>query len=488
MQGKKYVMLSPFMTSSAKASPYSRTSTYGIDEASVCSSWLVRSWPLFRRLVPIVAGICFLAWCFVALRADFAWDDAEPEILDQAWHLARGQSIYHGIETPPFAFSIYPPVYTGLVALPMKFFGLSFFPAKLLSLIAGLSIGFAFMQLRREWSKTGTLWVACLLFLIPAFVYNLLRSHVQMLAVAFSIWSLVFFLRNRKIETLLVSPLLAVLALYTKQTEIALPLAMMAYLAFKNRRWLLAYISVFVVGALIPFLILQTVTQGKFWLDAITLAGLEYRAPMIPLIFLHHAGPILIFLVIACATFRERVKSRSLEPVDCYFGFALVVALVSLGRVGAHSQYVLELIVVTLIYLLQVTDFPAFQRGKALVSIQVLFLLLYAPFFVFFEEGKWDMAANRAAGAVYASMQGHPGPILSQQGSFALFGHGEIYIQLFHFTGMTRAGKWNQAHIVNAIRNQTFAYVITQFRRQSVSITGSKRRFIPISYISRHTL
>ena len=85
-----------------------------------------------------------------------------------------------------------------------------------------------------------------------------------MTAVALSVWSLVFFLRNRWMETVILSPLFAVLAFYTKQTQIALPLAMAVYLVFRNRRWLLPYVSVLCLGGLIPFLWLQRITGGSF--------------------------------------------------------------------------------------------------------------------------------------------------------------------------------------------------------------------------------
>jgi hypothetical protein len=139
---------------------------------------LQHSWPLLRKCAYFIAAGCFFVWCFVALRSDFAWDAAEAELLEQAWHLAPGRCIYQGVETPPYAFSLYRPLYIGLIAFPLKFFGLSFLPAKLVSLIAGVSIGYALMRLGKEWNKTGGFWVASFLFLIPAFLCNLLRSHV----------------------------------------------------------------------------------------------------------------------------------------------------------------------------------------------------------------------------------------------------------------------------------------------------------------------
>jgi hypothetical protein len=301
-----------------------------------------------------------------------------------------------------------------------------------------------------------------------------------MLAVALSIWSLVFFLRNRRLETLFISPLFAILAIYTKQTQIALPLAMAAYLAMRNRRWLLPYLAVLFVGGGIPFLVLQKITDGAFWLDTVQLSSLHYDLRMIPQIFLHHAGPILIFIAIACAALWRKLGNWNLAPMDCYFGSVLAITLISLGRVGAHGQYVLELLVVTLVYLLWMTDLPAVHGRRAFVSLQILILFVYTPFFVFFEEGRWNRAANRAGKEVYAAIASPPGPILSQQGSFALFGRGEIYIQLFHFTELARSGAWNQAHILNAITSKTFPYVITEFSLERTDAAHSNmERFTP---------
>src|SRR5512139_2720956 len=106
-------------------------------------SRLARARPFLCRLVPAAAIICFLAWGYVSVQPDFSWDDADPEVLNQAWRLARGESIYRGIDTPPFTFAAYPPVYFALTALLMKFTGLSFLPARFLSFLAALSIGWA---------------------------------------------------------------------------------------------------------------------------------------------------------------------------------------------------------------------------------------------------------------------------------------------------------------------------------------------------------
>ncbi len=437
---------------------------------------------LLCRWVPAAAIIFFLAWCFVAVRSDFSWDDAEPEILNQAWRLARGENIYHGIEAPPFAYAVYPPFYYALVALLLKITGLSFIPAKLISFLAALSIGWALVRLNREWNKSarGGIWAACFLLLIPAFLYNAARTHVQMMAVAFSIWSLVFFLRNRWKETVIISPLLAVLAFYAKQTQIALPLAMMCYLAFRNRRWLMPYAATLVIAAGIPFLLLQKLTHGYFFFNTVQLARLSYNLFQIPQVFLHHAGPLLIFLGLAVAMAWKRLRSRAWEPVDFYLVCILAITVATLGRIGAHGQYVVELLVVVLLYLMRTMNLPDIQGRDVLICIQILILLLYTPAFIFIEEGSWDIPANEAAQKIYPLLKAQSGPILSQQGSFALFGGGEIYIQLFDFANLSRAGVWNQNLLLREIEKQTFPFVITEFSiEDAASSENVRERFTP---------
>jgi hypothetical protein len=453
-----------------------------VEDLAPSLSRLARTQPLVSRWVPAAAIFCFLAWCYVGVRSDFSWDDSEPEILNQAWRLANGSSIYNGIDTPPFVFASYPPLYFAATALLLKLTGLSYLPAKLLSFLAALSIGWAMVCLSREWnhSKTGGVWAAFFLFLIPAFLYNSARCQVQMAAVAFSIWSLVFFLRNRWKETLIISPLLALLAIYTKQTQIALPLAMIVYLAVRNRRWLLPYVSMLAIGGLLPFLWLQKATDGYFFINTVQLAKLSYDAWQIAPLFLHHAGPLMLFLGFALLMSWRRFTNGQWEAIDCYLACVFIITLITLGRIGAHGQYVLELLVATLLFLLRTNGLPAIRGRATLVSIQVLLLFLYTPAFIFIEEGLWDISANRAAGKIYSLIRSTSGPILSQQNSFSLFSRGEIYIQLFHFTGLSREGLWDQSSLLNEIDKRAFCCVITEFPiEQPIQSDNAVERFTP---------
>lgn len=448
--------------------------------------FLTKAHPRLIRLVPFAALFCVAAWCLVSLHSNFSGDDAEPEILNQAWRLATGKAIYGDIHSPPYILSSYTPLYYAVVAALLSFSGLSFIPAKLLSLAAALFIGAAFMELSRKWrgSRRDGLWTALFLFLVPAFLFNAVRCHPQMTAVAFSLWSFVFFLKNRPYATLFISPVLAVFAIYSKQTQIALPLAMILYLALRNRRWLMPYAAMLALAGLVPFLWLQWATGGAFFLNSVAQNGLTYSAPQIPLILIHHAGPVFLGIGLAFFLSWKKRVSRDWEAIDFYLICVLVVTALSAGRIGAHSQYVVELVVASLLYLVYATGFPFVEVRKPLVSIQILILVVYAPLFVFVEEGVGNITSYRAAKEIFPVIQSGsgqaPGPILSQQASFPLFARGGIYIQLFHFSGLARAGLWDQDHILEPIDDRVFSWVITQFAIENGRLTADDReRFTP---------
>src|SRR5262249_56924164 len=96
------------------------------------------------------------------------------------------------------------------------------------SVLATIALGLALVVLARRWRGDGHdgAWAACLLLLVPAVLYNAARPHPQMLAVALSVWSFALFDSHRPLLADLLSPLLAVLAVYAKPTQITLPAAL----------------------------------------------------------------------------------------------------------------------------------------------------------------------------------------------------------------------------------------------------------------------
>jgi hypothetical protein len=435
-----------------------------------------------RRLLPGFALLTCLLWVPLVLPAHHSWDDADPEILNNAYRLSRGLPLYHGVTSPPWVVNPYTPLYHALLAPALRVTGLSYRPARLLSLLATAALGAALALLGRRWrgrAREG-LWAACFLLIVPAVLYNCARPHPQMLAVALSVWSFTLFESERPLLAGLLSPLLAVLAVYTKQTQIALPLAMGLFLAWKGRRRLPAYFGTVALLGLAPIPFLQAWSQGAFLDCIVSMNLLPYDALEIPAVLIEHAGVLAPFLGLALWRLWPRLRERRLEPIDFYFAVVIILTVPSLGRAGAHGQWVVELLVVAVLFLLR-TGGLSFPQGRVRLGVaQLALVLAYAPAFVLLEEGLWDRASIRAAPEVRAIIESAPGPVISQQGSFSLFTRGEIHVQLFHFAGLTRQGRWDERPLLREVEERQIRWVVTEFAlEEPVVDDDAQERFTP---------
>ncbi len=443
---------------------------------------LLRLRLILCRLVPFAAVFCFLAWCFVFVRPTHSWDDSEPEILNLAWRLALNKPLYGNLDTPPYIHAAYTPLYPGVVALLLRFTGLNYLPAKLVTFLSVLAIGWAMTRLSRLWSGQGTagLWAWCFCLLVPAFLYNAVRAHAQMLAVALSIWSFVFFLRGRFLDIVLWSPVLSILALYTKPVQLAAPLVVGLCLLLRNRRWFLSWAAVIVTAGLLPLVWLQNLTGGLFLHHVVELNNLSYHVTSIPGRFLEHAAVFLPFLGLALVLLWPRLRRKEWEPVDIYLLISFLLTIISFGRIGAHTQYVVELCVVTLLFLLRATGLPSIPGRHLLMTVQLAAVLLYTPLFIAVQKGPFGLASHRAAEKIYPLLQQVPGPILSEQASFALFSGREPFIQLFDFADFARRGAWDEGKLIRELEQRNFAWVITEFPvEQPIRREKDLQRFNP---------
>lgn len=434
------------------------------------------------RLVPVWFAVCFICWGLIYVGPTHSFDDADPEILNQAWRLATGKPIYNPVGEPPYIHNAYTPLYYVAAGSALRLTGLSYLPAAGVTLLASLAAFLTFVEAGRRWKnswKEGA-WIGCLFFLIPAVLYNSVRTHPQMMAVALSLWAFVFASRNRFVWTALLSPLVSALAIYTKHSVAALPLAVGLWLLLRKPRWLPAYLIVLGTSLALPFLWLQKETAGNFWVNAVTYNAIGYSVFQIPLILIHHAGPLFLFTGVAAGVVWNRVREGNWELADFYFIAVALTTVVTCGRTGAHTQYVIEFCAVTLLLLLSTTGILSMPGRNPLAALQILCLLIYTPLYIALENGPFALASRRASASILPLVKNSKGPIISEQGSFALFGSGEIYIQLGHFVNLSRAGMWDRRKIVRDIANRRAEWVITLFDANSANMSeDDQERFTP---------
>ncbi len=443
-----------------------------------------------RRLVPLWALVVVALWAPLVSNAHFSWDDADPEVLNQAWRVACGRPLYHPIDTPPWVLNPYMPLYPVVAGAALRVTGLSYWPARLISLVAFLAVVLALVHLARRCGRGASeaLWSAALLLLVPATLYNFARPHPQMLAVALSLWAFVLFESPRRLAAELLSPLLAVLAVYTKQDQFVMPLALGAWLLWRDRARFLRYAAAVAVLGLAPVPFLQAATGGTFLDSVVSMNFLPYDPAQIAFVLLEHAGIFLGFLGLAVVRLWARARRLEVEPLDACFALLVPVTVASLGRAGAHGQYVVELLVLGVAYLLRHGGLRFGPGREPVACVQLALLLAYAPAFVLLQEGPWDWAALRSAPAVRALLSTEPGPILSQQGSFPLFTRGEIHVQLFHFAALARLGRWDQRPLLREAEEGRLAWVVTESPLEAEPDDDARERFTPElwSALARH--
>ncbi|MEP7274582.1 MAG: hypothetical protein ABI882_24040, partial [Acidobacteriota bacterium] len=176
----------------------------------------------------------------------------------------------------------------------------------------------------------------------------------------------------------------------------------------------------------------------------------------------------------------RRIREGGSEALDFYYVVVALVTLFSCGRLGAHSQYVVEYCVLTLVVLVRAWDGEWLTRARRAISVQLVVLLVYCPLFIFVEEGRFGMKSDTAAERIYPILRSVPGRVLAQQSSFSLFTNGEIPIQLFHFTALARAGLWDMKKLEGEIEARAFAWVVTEFPIESAELTADDlERFTP---------
>lgn len=417
------------------------------------------------KVLPFFTIFCFFGWAYVTVRSNFAWEDADPEILNLAWNMAKGEALYRNITELPYIFNNHTPIYYWLTSLFLKMFGLSYLPSRFISILSAISIIPAFAYLSKEWrgNTRAGIWTACFLLLIPSFLYNVTRTHPQMLCTAFTIWALVFFVRKQFVYSVILSAIFAVLAIYTKQSAIALPIAIGLYLLIHNWKRFIAYSTTILAAGLIPVYFLQKGTNGQFLKNIVGLNFPTYFPGDIAPVMIHHAGPIFLLIGLAMKLCYDRLKAKKWEFVDYYLIVVTLVTLAFCGRIGAHTQYVMEFCSVIFIYLLRVVGFPSLAGRTRLLQYQMLFLMIYAPLYVFVEEGRFGMAANNAAGEVYKILDTKKGDIISQQQSFALFKANRLYVMLGIFGNLARLGSWDQSKLIQNVDQGKVTWVITHF-------------------------
>lgn len=459
-----------------------------------------------------------------ALVYPFQIDVSEGFILQQATALARGQTIYGPIDTPPYLVGNYPPL------LPLVYAALNGPRATLSSLIIGrwlivattllclFCIAAIVHRLTRRWTLA---LLAPLIFLInyEVSLWSLV-VRVDFPALFLTLAGLLFFVSSPRRWNLATSGLLFTAAAYTRQTAILAPAACAIALALHDRRRLAWFIAPAALVGLAALALLQWLTGGEFLRHTVTYNANRMEWPMWLLLMKHEIWFFYRFYILAliaalaggflirspAATTPHETTVRATLGLYALLGAA---SLLSYAKVGAGVNYVLEPLAATLIWLAvslgRLFD-AATPRScpKLAWTIAVAALLLAHSGRLVLRRGELFSSATPipydkiCAGEMAQYLRGVKGELLCEEPFFTLLAGQPVRFDPFIMSQLAKEGTWDQAPFLRMIERQDFARIVTDedlmppqpaYERYTTEMAAAmRRRYRPVATVFRQAV
>lgn len=447
-------------------------------------------------------------------------DNSEAFLVYQGARLAQGQFLYSPIDRFPYLVDNYPPVYPAVIALGFLVGDTNFAWPRLVSLISTCFIALivSLWTLRRTQHRAAAL-LSGLVFLSFYHVFDWgALARVDALGIAFAMFGLYWFDRNRSWK---LSLFFFLLALFTRQTLFAAPLAVLGSLWLVSKRNAVVYLGLLVGIGSTLFVILIGITQGEAWNHLILYNINDYRLhdvwlylrQWLQLYTVWGCVPIVIWLLEHPWSRNGRGSSQSPSPPSSLlfwftlfsFGEAMLC-----GKIGSAPNYWLSFVAAasvgigTVYHSAYILYKHENRSGRSFgFSIPMVFLLAA---FVFQLASSWHWPHTRLvfsytpndrdvdiARLVVRDLRRVDSPVLSDRAGAALLaGHAPVY-EPFINTQLSLQGLWDQTPLLRQIERKEFSRIVLLFDIQQPSF--DRERFTPElieavrqNYILMHTI
>lgn len=417
-------------------------------------------------------------------------DHGEVSVLYETYLLTNGKNLYPDLNAPPYIATIYTPLYYLVTAPLIKVFGVSYLPGRMFSILASFSIALAlFFIVKRITENT---WVSSLTALLP-FVSHFFYSsapvaRVDMLGLMLVFWGLFFALRKETFKALL----LMYLAIMTKQSLVALPLAFFTHqFFFGDKKRAISTGLVFIASGLISVFLLSVLTDGFFMAHTFRQSNVPYS---ITQLFAFKYKLLIMYPVIlslALFTLYDSFRKREIGLLHFFFITGVLTSF-TVGYKGATINHHLEFfLLITLLFGIGLGKLYASLKPNCLsvihflliVQMAMLFHLPNLPdkiqklhFFYHFSPPP-DQVELTTSKKVSNYVRQAEGKVLSlPNGDFCLVNGKEMEIETLFFSERRKLGLWDPSDLINSISKQEYALIITWNRLPEMRLLGKKIR------------
>jgi hypothetical protein len=466
-------------------------------------------WSLFSLL--ILGGATFILGTFHKAYYPFGWDDDEGAVWWEAAHVTNLRVMYHPIQEYPYFVVPYPPVFHAVAHIAAEAVGDYLVGGRLVCVFSALGIALLFALIvfqalpRRIPGRirgSGALVAALLCFRLDSLNRYIPEMGVDLLALFLAFLGIFMFLRAAEQGRAQYAAFACfVLAVFTKQTMIAAPIACLAARALINPRKALRYLAFCVALGLGSLACLAWATQGEILRHlflynaqqpfAITQWILGMQENVIGMTPILAVGALAILAVVRhsfltklrnfVSWLRVGLRTSAYRRTVFVLGMQLLIALVislTYGKAGSGVHYFLEwnLICCALAGMVFAQALAHWNPGKRFAAgSTVVFVLIFlaaltgfpdslrrinSVFRVTSGERLTQDAKYSSSAAVLKILEETPGPVFCENMVLTMKAHKEIPIEPGIQCFLAKRGTWDQSGFVNLISSRQFGVIV----------------------------
>jgi hypothetical protein len=420
--------------------------------------------------VGVLIGVYLLAVALstlVRLQQPNEFLYGESVVLAQVRRLDLGQPLYPPETMLPLSVTAYTPVYYLVVALLQHLTPQDdYLVGRLVSVAAAL--GAALLVLGSVRAVAGGWWgglLAAGLFLTQNLTVSLWApiERVDMLALCLTLAGL--FLSSTGRTTLAGLPL--ALAVLTKQTYVVAIVSVAAQV-WPDRRALASFLGVSVGGALLALGVGQVLSGGwLLWHVVVANANpldFEYFSAMFNSLLQLNAVPVIIAALLLATPSLPRERQWRV-----YFVLSAVAALLTMSKLGASSNYWLELTAATAALIgIQAVRLSREPHGRvpltsaSLAALVLAALLTATPGYAATVKQVTQLAATDPATQMQAAnwLAQQDGDVLTDSPGLAVEAGKPVEFEFIIFTILAAQHVWNEQPILDAITARHFSLIM----------------------------
>ena len=425
----------------------------------------------------VMLFVALLLWIRSIVRVygiPYGIDFGEGYLANASLGLVLGENPYHSINDPPWIVTSYPPLFLIINGLITAVVGLSLIPGRFLASISLVGvIAVAIFLLRRLGiTKNAAILSAGTLLIFPWPVNWSQIARVDTLGLLLVIGGIYFWIRNEKKHNVVLSGILFALALFTKQSFLAGPAAVVFHgiLSRDRRTWL--FLATFLVSTGILYGIAGVLTGGWIFAHLFKYTANAYFLGR----FTAGAGLYLkttwLLQVLALSAFAMPGALAGRRPLIGWYYFFAHLGLITYGYEGSDINYLIEPLLSTA--LLAGVSLDTLKKNNELVTSHIPFppaTVGYTALIFIFLLGRFiNPSAFKIERVTSETLQNgielihlaasQPGEMLSEDASFTFLAGKTVIFQPYIMTLLSRTGKWDQEPFVETIRQRKYALII----------------------------